>query len=41
LLDQRARITDLAKRRDVEADIRAASQRVIQLSPPKAERAKP
>jgi hypothetical protein len=41
LLDQRARITDPAKRRGVEADIRAASQRVIQLSPPKVDRAVP
>jgi hypothetical protein len=45
LLDQRARTMDPAKRRAVEAEIREASQRVIQLSPPpappKVERALP
>ncbi len=34
LLDRRARTTDPEKRRGVEAEIRAASQRVVQLSPP-------
>ncbi len=34
LLDQRAATTDAAKRAALEAEIRAASQRVIQLSPP-------
>jgi hypothetical protein len=33
LLDQRAKTTDPAKRRAVEAEIRAASQRVVELSP--------
>jgi hypothetical protein len=37
LLDQRAGITDPVKRRGVEAEIRAASQRVIQLSPPRVD----
>jgi hypothetical protein len=37
LLDQRAGTTDPVKRRGVEADIRAASQRVIQLSPPRVD----
>jgi hypothetical protein len=34
LLDRRARITDPAKRSALEAEIRAASQRVLQLTPP-------
>jgi hypothetical protein len=36
LLDRRARTTDPAKRRAVEEEIRSASQRVLQLSPPAA-----
>jgi hypothetical protein len=34
LLDQRARTTDPTQRHGVEAEIRAASERVVQLSPP-------
>jgi hypothetical protein len=37
LLDQRAGITDPVKRRGVEVELRAASQRVIQLSPPRVD----
>ncbi len=36
LLDRRARTTDPTKRRALESDIRAASQRVLDLSPPPA-----